>query len=230
VAQTSREATNYAGGRGRLALGADGSLRLDVPMAHGPRVRARLDAGSPGRDLPAVLRTGTAGGGWNVTEKAAGYTVRGIIEAAADELPFGLAGGWRDWTCGRQDRRTEWRWAAGAGRGRNGARVGINVSTGMNDEEAGEDVVWWSGVPYHLAVTFLEPAGSHADGDWIVGGDDWQLEFESCGVRAADENFRFVRSTYTQPVGTFRGTLPGEDGEPVEVELSGVTEDHRAVW
>lgn len=230
VADTSRETSSYAAGRGRLSLGGNGSLRIDVPMDDGTRVRARLDAGSPGRDVPAVLSTRTAGGGWNVTEKAAGYAVRGIIEAGSDELPFGLAGGWRDWTCGRQDRRTQWRWAAGAGRGDNGARVGFNVSTGMNDAGAGENVVWWSGVPHRLALTTLEPTGAHADGDWTVGADDWQLDFESCGVRAADENFRILRSTYTQPIGIFRGTLPGEDGDPVNVELSGVAEDHRAVW
>ncbi|HEX9766611.1 MAG TPA: DUF2804 family protein [Nitriliruptorales bacterium] len=230
VARRAAEASNWAAGRARIAIGGNGSIRCDVPMINGPRVRARLDAGRPAGDVPAVLRTATAGGGWNVTEKAAGYAVRGIIETDTASLPFGLAGGWRDWTCGRQDRRTTWRWAAGAGRGANGARVGLNVSTGMNDAEAGENVVWWSGVPHALETHELAPVGRARDGDWRVAGPGWQLAFESCGVRAADDDWRLVRSTYTQPIGIFRGTLPDRDGAPVEVELVGVTEDHLAVW
>ncbi|MDX1511354.1 MAG: DUF2804 family protein [Nitriliruptorales bacterium] len=230
LAHTSREVSTYAAGKARIQVGGNGSIRLDVAMPDGPRVRARLDAGSPGGDVPAVLRTSTAGGGWNVTEKSAGYPVRGVIEADGEALPFGLAGGWRDWTTGRQDRRTTWRWAAGAGRGANGARVGLNVSTGMNDLEAGENVVWWGGTPWGLALEVLEPAGRARDGDWRLAGPGWHLDFETCGVRAASENVGVLRSVYTQPIGTFRGTLPGPDGEPVEVELEGVTEDHVAVW
>lgn len=217
-----------AGARGRdtVLISGDGGLTVDVAV--GPeRLRAQIEAGPV---TPALLVTDTAGGGWNVTQKAAGY-------AATGELSLGKlrrridGGGWRDWTSGRQDRDTVWRWAAGAGRAVAGdARVGLNVSTGINSARDGEDVVWWDGEPYALEVTTLEPVGEDLAGPWRVAGPGWELHLDPVGARAADEDYRLLRSRYVQPVGRFRGTLPGPDGVVVEVELTGVTEDHEARW
>ncbi|MBW3657863.1 MAG: DUF2804 domain-containing protein [Actinobacteria bacterium] len=215
-------------GRDTVRIGGDGSLAIDVlPAGGSERLRARLTAGEV---TPAVLVTGTAGGGWNVTQKAAGYAVSGELGWAGATTPF-AGGGWRDWTAGRQDRRTSWHWAAGAGATRDGtARVGLNVSTGMNDAGAGEDVVWWDGVPSPLEASTLAPASGDVAGPWIVAGPGWRLELEPVGVRAADEQLVLVASRYVQPVGRFVGTLPGPDGRPRQVELTGVTERHVARW
>lgn len=215
-------------GRDTLRIGGDGSLTLDVQPPGAPqRLRARLTAGTV---TPAVLVTGTAGGGWNVTQKASGYDVTGELGWEGSVAAF-VGGGWRDWTAGRQDRRTGWRWAAGAGSSRDdGSRVGLNASTGMNDAGDGEDVVWWDGVPYPIEVSTLGPAGDDPAGRWVVSGPDWGLELAPVGARAADERLVVVSSRYVQPVGRFVGTLPGPDGEPREVELAGVTEQHEARW
>ncbi len=209
-----------------VVIGADGALTLAVATAAGPlRVRTTL---AP--DTPASLVTATPHGGWNVTQKAAGERATGTLEldGARHEID---GGGWRDWTSGRQDRRTDWRWAAAAGAAEDGRRVGLNAGTGMNGEGPGEHVVWWEGRPYPLEVSDLRPAGDDAAGPWIVGGPGWHLEFAPGGVRSAHENLVVVRSSYTQPVGRFVGTLPGPEGEAVEVAwMTGVTEDHEAVW
>jgi hypothetical protein len=217
---------------GQVVLGGDGSLELDVPLGEDgdDRLRASVEVV---RDVrPMVLLTDTPTGGWNATQKAAGSSVRGTVRVGdrTHELSP-VAGGWRDWTSGRQDRTTVWRWAAGAGTGSDGGRVGINLSSGMNALADGEDVVWWDGVPFALAAHTLRPVSeSEPEGPWELAGPGWQLSFRPDGVRAKHERLPLVTSRYVQPIGRFEGTLPGPDGAAVEVALTGVTEDHLAIW
>lgn len=208
-----------------VALGPHGGLRVAVVVG-GERLAIDLDARAI---TPVVLATATPGGGWNVTEKAAGYRCGGTVRVGSRRWTLEGAG-WRDLTIGRQDRRTRWRWGAAAGSTSDGARVGLNVSTGMNAAGPGEDVVWWDGQPAALTVDVLEPQG-HPEGPWRLEGPGWALTFSPRAVRAADENLLLVRSRYVQPIGVFSGTLPGPDGTPVTVEdLPGVTEEHAATW
>lgn len=213
-----------------LAIGPRGELRIDVPVAGIGEVQGagRLTADiSTDVATPAVCATGTAGGGWNVTQKTAGYDARGTVTLGRRRWDL-QGGGWSDWTAGRQDRRTVWRWAAGAG-ATGGHAVGFNVSTGMNAAADGEDVVWWDRVPYSLELTSLEPVDA-TDGPWRLTGPGWDLHFEPAAVRSADENLWLVRSRYVQPIGRFVGTLPGPDGDAVPIDIVGVTEDHHARW
>ncbi len=205
-----------------------GGLRLELADVHGAPLRVEL-AAQPTTAI--VCATPTPRGGWNATEKAAGYAVRGTVAHGEDVVELdGL--GWRDRTAGRQDRHTTWRWAAGAGRSRDGRAVGLNASTGMNALGPGEDVCWVDGRPVALDVKRLEPAvADRPRGVWVVEGPGWGLEFLPHGVRAARENLLVVRSDYVQPIGAFTGTLPAPGGGVVEVaDLPGVTEDHEAVW
>lgn len=209
---------------GRVTIGADGALDVDVPVRGGRmRVHSTVEAGGP-----AVCVTPTPRGGWNATQKVAGERARLVVSVPGTQLTT-RAGTWRDWTLGAQDRDTAWRWGAGAGTAEDGRRVGLNVSTGMNGQ-VGEDLVWWDDIPYPLDLQELGPVGTDLRGDWRLSGPGWELVLESAGARAADEHLLVVRSRYVQPVGTLRGTLPGPDGTPVRVELVGVTEDHEARW
>lgn len=209
---------------GRLAIGPEGDLDVDVPV-RGGRLVARTEVRP---DTPAVCATATPGGGWNTTQKVAGEVAR--IEVATPAARVATTGGtWRDWTLGAQDRDTTWRWAAGAGRSVDGRRVGFNVSTGMNAAGQGEDVVWWDGVPHRLGVEHLDPIGALA-GDWRILGRHWALHLAVAGVREADDDLFLVRSRYVQPVGTFTGTLPDPEGIPTPVTLVGVTEEHETRW
>lgn len=216
-------------GRDQLRLGRDGSLQVAVGTPQGRLtawVRTMTDV------TPAVVVTPTPSGGWNATQKAAGTVTDGWVRlGGAEQVPLGAgAAGWRDATVGRQDRRTTWRWAAGGGVAEDGRSVGLNLSTGMN-QAVGEDVVWWDGVPYALPVTQLAPVDD-ADpaGGWSAVGPGWQLRFTAAGVRRKHERLGPVTSAYVQPIGGFTGTLPDPLGRVVPVRLTGVTEDHLAVW
>lgn len=200
----------------------DGAFALSMTAQGQPvRFRAAVDrAGSP-----ATLVTDTAGGGWNVTEKAAGYELEASLRI--DDHDLALSGlGWRDWTTGRQDRRTSWMWAAAAGTVA-GRRLGFNVSTGMNAAGPGEDVLWWDGHPQPLEVEEF----TRGESSWRLRGRGWSLEFVPDAERAAEERLGPVSSRYVQPIGRFSGSLPGPAGEPVAVQdVLGVTEEHVARW
>jgi hypothetical protein len=215
-------------GRVRVDLGGDGSIHLDVPTADG---RLMADVRPTGAVTPAILATRTPHDGWNVTQKAAGTPVEGELRLGSGPIvPLGAsAGGWSDWTTGRQDRRTTWRWAAGAGVAADGRRVGINASTGMNGREDGEDVVWWDGVPHGLRVGELA-AVADASGPWRVSGPGSELRLTPWGVRSADEHLGVLSSRYVQPFGRWAGTLTDPSGVSRAVTLAGVAEDHLAVW
>lgn len=214
--------------RASVEIGGDGSLRLDVPTDAG---RLRAEVRARGQVTPAVLATRTPEGGWNLTRKAAGTPVAGEVRLGdRPAAAFGaVAGGWSDWTVGRQDRRTTWRWGAGAGVTADGRRVGVNVSTGMNGREAGEDVVWWDGVPHALPVSGLVPA-AEASGPWRLTGPGCELDLRPVGVRSADERMGPVTSAYVQPFGRWTGSLTDPIGLEQPVTLAGVAEDHLAVW
>lgn len=227
VGRTAEEGAAFRVAGARLELRSDGSFALDVPVRGGGRLRADVAAASV---TSAVLVTPTPAGGWNATQKAAGYATTGWVEVGAQREELGL-GGWRDWTSGRQDRRTTWRWAAGAGLAVDGRRVGFNLSTGMNGVSWGENVVWWDGVPHPLEASSLTPVDGDAGAAWSLRGPGWWLDLEPWGVREADEDLWLVRSRYVQPIGRFRGSLPAPDGTVVAIEDAvGVTEDHDATW
>ncbi len=216
-------------GQAHLELDPDGSIRLDVPTRAG---RLRADVGAAGTVTPAVLATRTEAGGWNVTRKAAGMPATGEVRLGSGPTVDlgGDAGAWSDWTVGRQDRHTTWRWAAGAGSTADGRRVGVNASTGMNGCEAGEDVVWWDGVPHAWDLGALMASGDPEADPWQVTGPGTSLRLTPQGARAADERLLVARSRYVMPFGTWAGTLADPDGRPAEVRLAGVAEDHLAVW
>ena len=212
----------------RLELAGDGGLHLRAPTAQGlleVRGRTTVDV------LPVVLVTTTPSGGWNVTQKAAGTAATLEVLIGGREVRVADASGWRDWTAGRQDRRTTWRWAAGAGRATNGARVGLNASTGMNGVAEGEDLLWVDGQPRPLRLDTLAPASEDAPaGRWQVRGTGTQLDLSPLGERSRREHLGPIVSDYTQPIGRWQGTVPGPAGRPTEVDLVGVAEDHLAVW
>lgn len=228
VGSTPQEGASFHRQDARLELAGDGALDLWAATPQGlleVRGRTAIDV------LPVVLVTATSGGGWNVTEKAAGTAASLELAIGGEQVLVPDASGWRDWTAGRQDRRTTWRWAAGAGRATDGARVGLNASTGMNGVAEGEDLLWVDGHPRPLRLDTLAPADEDAlAGPWYVRGSGTQLDLSPLGQRSRREHLGPVVSEYTQPIGRWHGTVPAGGDDTLEVELVGVAEDHRAVW
>jgi hypothetical protein len=156
------------------------------------------------------------------TRKQAGVPVRGSIDINERSFTIDCLGVVDD-TAGYHQRHTTWTWSAGVGHAVDGARVGWNLVTGVNDPPTGsERCVWVDGAPREVGpVEFADDlsAVSFAEG----GG----LAFASWGAREDHTNLLILRSSYRQPFGTFTGTLPGG------VELAegyGVMEWHDVYW
>jgi hypothetical protein len=156
------------------------------------------------------------------TSKQAARPVRGRI--ALPEAPvLGLrALAVVDDSAGYHPRHTAWSWSAGVGTTVDGATVGWNLVTGINDPpSASERSVWVDGIA-------TEPGPVRFDGlGGIDGADGERLDFAAEATRERHDNLLVVRSDYEQPFGTFSGTLPG--GAELAAGM-GVMERHDARW
>ena len=196
-----------------------------VRFAHGGRVRVRdrgvaidlvIDEGAGVESLNAH------GNGYVWTRKQAARAARGRVAVDDRVLPldgFAVV----DDTAGYHARETEWWWSAGVGRDGDGAPVGWNLVTGVNDgPQSSERSVWAAGGAHEVGPVRFAPDLSAVD---FTEGD--RMEFTVEAVRERRDHLILVRSDYRQPFGTFTGSLPGvgrlHDG-------LGVMEHHVARW
>jgi hypothetical protein len=156
------------------------------------------------------------------TRKQAGVPVRGTIDVNERSFTIDCLGAVDD-TEGYHQRHATWIWSAGVGRSTEGARIGWNLVTGVNDEPTGsERCVWIDGEPREVApVSFAD------DLSRVSFGEGGALDFTSWGAREDHTNLLILRSSYRQPFGTFAGTLPG--GVAL-AEGYGVMEWHDVWW
>ena len=194
----------------------------------------------PERAMTAICPVdGGHEGAMNVTTKEYSLDVRGVITAEDHRFVLTDGVGLFDYSHGLLARETRWDWAFGVGHA-DGTPISFNLVDGFNDGL--ENVVWLDGEPLRVGALTLEQM---AGGDSATeSGFDNESGFESsrwrassdCGtvdlglavevVREESIDLGILASEYTQPVGTWSGTI---DGRHVE-NLFGVAEDHRARW
>jgi hypothetical protein len=181
-------------------------------------VRAELRFGE-GRWVEATCENGDGNTVW--TRKCCDLPVEGEVRAGDRELRVGARGA-IDETDGHHPRRTAWSWSAGVGRSTDGRSIGWNLVAGINDPPLGsERAIWVDGEPAEPAPVEFEGLAA------IAFADGARLEFSAEAERRRSQNLLIVRSRYSQPFGTFAGTLPGG------IELAhglGVMERHEALW
>jgi hypothetical protein len=182
-------------------------------------VQIELAVGEDG-GVETLHRNGARGYVW--TRKQAGVPVRGSVRV--DDRSFTLdCLGVVDDTAGYHERHTTWTWSAGVGRSVDGARVGWNLVTGVNDEPVdSERCVWVDDSPSEVG-----PVEFAADLSRVSFSEGGALDFLEWGAREDRTNVLLVRSSYRQPFGTFTGSLPGG------VQLAegyGVMEWHDVWW
>jgi hypothetical protein len=200
----------------RTTLGR-GGVRMDGSRAlvHARDVRIELTAEEDGG-----VETRHRDRVW--TRKQAGVPVRGAIEVQGRSYDVDCLGA-VDETTGYHRRHTTWTWSAGVGRSVEGARVGWNLVTGVNDAPVGsERCVWVDGSPGEVG-----PVDFAADLSSVSFAEGGALEFVEWGAREDRTNLVLLRSSYRQPFGTFTGSLPG--GVTL-AEGYGVMEWHDVWW
>lgn len=200
-------------GRGTVRFGAGGTLSVhdgDVVI----ELAVSEDAG--------VQTVNPHGAQYVWTRKQAARPARGRVAIAGRELTIdGLAV--VDDTAGYHARVTEWWWSAGVGHDDDGAAVGWNVVSGVNDGAvASERSVWRAGHAQEVG-----PVVFAADMSSISFEEGGRLRFVEEAVRARREHVVIITSDYRQPFGRLTGSLPTvgrlHDG-------LGVVEHHIARW
>ncbi|HVS28011.1 MAG TPA: DUF2804 family protein [Solirubrobacteraceae bacterium] len=157
------------------------------------------------------------------TRKQACVPARGSVQIAGVKRALDAVGVIDD-SAGYHPRHTAWRWSAGVGTAVDGRAVGWNLVAGINDPPTNsERALWLDGDARELGpVTFADSL------DAVAFAEGGELRFDAEAVRERDDNMLFVvRSSYSQPFGTFSGALPGG----VELrEGFGVMERHDVAW
>jgi hypothetical protein len=224
-----RTVTLFPGARGQvwsedgkgagITYSRDGGtvMHIDDDDPEAGRVRCFLHIGD-GKWIESVCPNGAGGYVW--TRKRV-VPVRCDVRVGDRSLEV-EAIGVEDESAGYHPRHTVWSWSAGVGTLTDGRPVGWNLVEGVNDPPVNsERAIWVDGEP-------SEPGPATFDGLEAIAFDDGaRLAFAAEAERARTEDRRFVRYSYRQPFGTFRGTLPG--GLQLESGL-GVMEHHDALW
>ena len=208
-----RERTTF--GAGGVAL--DGSaVRVEAP---GVRIELALEE-SPGVEVVSPVNER---GAYIWTRKQACVPVRGTVELDGARHAIEGDAGFVDDSAGYHARHTTWRWSAGIGTAVDGRPLGWNLVTGLHDAvTASERTLWVAGETIETGpARFAEDLSSIE----IDGGGE--LRFDEWSRREHSTNALVMRSRYSQPFGSFSGTLPGG------IQLAqgyGVMETHDVHW
>jgi hypothetical protein len=163
--------------------------------------------------------------GINITQKEPGAPIQGTIALPGSDGESRTLDGqaFLDYTHGLHGRETRWDWAFASTRARYGTPIAFNLVDKFNDGL--ENVVWIDGSPEAVgAATVTADAASDT---WRVttACDTVDGELSVEGTRAEDVSAGPITSSYTQPLGIWRGTVAGH-----EVEGVGVAEEHLTRW
>ena len=201
-----REKTAVFGSGGLRLAGSE--LAIDAP---GIKVRLTVDEGE------GVETLSPHGRSYIWTRKQGGVRVHGLIELDGTPIQFEERGV-VDESAGYHARHTVWSWSAGVGTLTDGRAAAWNLVTGVHDApEASERTVWIEGEPTEVPpVEFASDLSS-------VGG----LTFTEWSRRTDKTNALLLKSSYSQPFGTFKGNL-GKGWDLAEG--FGVMEAHDVHW
>jgi hypothetical protein len=134
-----------------------------------------------------------------------------------------------DFSLGYPPRTTFWNWASLAGQTETGEPVGINLVGVFNAGR--ENGLWLGGRLIPLAPARFTYEKPLAEGPWHIRTDCGTVEmaFKPQGARAENLNLGVAKSIFSQPFGTFSGTLRVQ-GATLPFSGHGVVEEHLARW
>ncbi len=193
-------------------------VRIEAIHPEAGAVRAFLRLGA-GQWVESVCPS--EGDNYVWTRKRADVPVEADIRVGDERFRF-EARGMEDESEGYHPAHTVWSWSAGVGRSTDRRSLGWNLVSGVNDPPRhSERAIWVDGEPFEPGPVTFE--GLNA----ISFDDGFRLRFAAECERRREERRPLVRYTYRQPLGVFKGSLPG--GIELEHGL-GVMEFHDAHW
>jgi hypothetical protein len=138
-----------------------------------------------------------------------------------------------DWTAGFMRRHTFWNWAATAFTLPDGRSFGLNLSCGVNETGFTENAFWLDGILTKVDTVHFDFKSRNLYEPWHIVSYDQKVDliFYPKAHRGESVNALFVKSKFSQLMGTFSGALRTGGGETIVLEACpGWAEDHYAKW
>ncbi len=193
-----------------------GPARLEV---HGRGVDIDLSLSDAGEPVEVVSRHGDS----YIWTRKEPVRAHGTVSVAGKSWEVDAAG-LIDASAGYHARHTAWSWSAGVGTAIDGRPLCWNLVTGVHDAPASsERTLWVDGTAREVGPVTFRPGLAGV----TFAEERAELTFKKEAERARRDNVGLFMSDYTQPFGTFSGTLPGG------IELAdgfGVMERHDVRW
>ncbi len=210
-----------------------GRVGPPVPLA---RPTFSLDAALlTAKASPALTVIAPVDGGIvNVTQKWAGLLSFGQLEANGRRYMLDGGVGGVDSTQGYLGRETAWRWAFACGRLRDGTPIGLNLVEGFNEtrDDVNENAVWVGNALYPLGRARFEWNRGDLLERWHVTTTDGAVDlyFSPIAVHREHRDLKLVVTHFSQPVGTWHGTVTVDGVSHELLNVPGVTEDQSVRW
>ncbi len=199
------------------------------------RVTIDLVFREPEDFTPLSICTKTGYNGWSYTQKAPTLLVDGSIDWKGKQYQVSQQScvGNYDWSCGFMRRETSWNWGSLSGFTNEGARVGFNLATGVNETSFTENGFWIDSTLHKVNQVHFEYDRKNRQAPWKIYSDDGKINvhFEADGERSERLNLVVLASNFTQLFGRYYGELKTEDGQIIHLDgQPGFAEDHYAKW
>tara|TARA_Y100000748_G_scaffold121211_3_gene101851 strand:- start:3342 stop:4364 length:1023 start_codon:yes stop_codon:yes gene_type:complete len=225
----------FAKGANRISVDAGtepGVRHLQVELAGGTRIAARIDEAPSQQPLSVCTRAGYAG--WVFTRKTAARVCSGSVSWRGQRFDLRQIGALAavDWTAGFMRRETFWNWGSLSCRLPDGRRLGFNLAAGVNETGFTENGLWLDDQLVKVDMVDFQFDRSAPLSPWQLRSADGQidLQFAPAGSRQEKLNALLLASNFKQHFGQYSGVLrlPGETLQITDAW--GLVEDHYARW
>jgi hypothetical protein len=207
--------------------------RLLVELDDGTRIEACFSEAQPAFQ-PMCINTQAGANGWVYAQKVAGVRCTGQVRSALGNFDLAQIDAFahHDWSAGYMRPETHWNWAclsAQVGE----LRVGLNLSSGVNETSFTENCFWLDGELLKVdTVRFAFDRGQPLQ-PWMIHSHDGQvaLRFEGRGLHKERLNMGLLASNFKQVFGQFSGVLRPFGRPEVRIDnLWGFVEDQYVKW
>lgn len=190
-------------------------------------------------DLEALsLCTKTGYNGWTYTAKSAGQALTGFIKLDTQHFDLNAinAHGSLDFSTGYMRHETWWNWACAAGEVATGAfkhqKIGLNLSTGVNETSFSENCFWLNGKCHLLQHAQFDFDKNDTLKPWTITANAGQvnLRFEPLGMHREKVRAVYLNTHFRQMFGEFTGYIMHNNNR---IDLSGIkgfVEDQYITW